>query len=65
MGGVADDDAGIAVVVGTASDVQDRDVAIFEELAEDGFGADEVGDYAWKVGVEEGDEVFGRAGFEV
>lgn len=65
VGGVADDDAGVAVVVGTAFDVQEREVAIFEELAVDGFGTNEVGDYAREVGIEEGDEVFGRACFEV
>ncbi len=65
VGGVADDDAGVAVVVGTAFDVQEREVAVFEELAVDGFGADEVGDYAREVGVEEGDKVFGRTCFEV
>ena len=65
MGSVADNDARVAVVVRVAFDVHEGEVAVCEELSVDGFRADEVGDDAREMLIEEGDEVVRGVGFQV
>ena len=57
VSGVADDDARVAVMVRAAFDVYEGEVAVSDELGVNGFGANEVGDYAGEMGFEEIDQV--------
>ena len=51
--GVAEDDDGGGVVVGLAFDGYEGEVWVIVELSLELFRGDEVGGYAWKVGLEE------------